>query len=744
MVEILAPAGNKESFLAAINNGANAVYLGLSAFSARQSAENFTKETLSEVICYAHLFNVKVYVALNTLTKDSELPLFFQTLQDAINCGADAIILQDLFMGKIIKERYPNVTLHLSTQAGVNNVYGAILAKEYGFSRVITARETTLEDILEISKVIETEVFIQGALCTAFSGQCYMSSFIGGNSGNRGLCKQPCRKKYTYFVDNNKATDGYALSFADLSVKEDIKKLIEVGVTSFKIEGRMRRPEYVSAACQYYNKIINNDNADISILRRVYNRGDYTKGITFNDFKGIISSKIQNHKGEYVGKITKIIGDQLKINTKITINEGDCFKLIDNNGYEVGNATAILKDNKIIIKYLGKPSVHDNVNITTDVQLNKKLLSTQKLAKVYINGTFICGEKAKLTAACNNKTFTITGDICQKAINNSLDIVEFTNCMNKVDNYPFDIVIESFNSNGVFMPKSQLNKYRRDLYSGLFNLFNNSQNIQLNYSDFNSNYITHNNTKSNKIAIISNHFNFDLNNVDCAIFFPDDYNDTQSFNDFFNCIKGKNITSYLYLPPFANKKDLKIIENILPQFSGIYAQGYYSIKLAEKYNKKLLFGTGLNIFNNLDISLANSLNAENVISKELSYNELKHYINSDNYVFTLGKTILMNLIYCPFSKNCVKCKANSSNIILEDEQNRRFFVRKYKLSDCRFEVYNTADLCCGTDINCNKIFNFVSYSKEKCNKILANLDNEQQLKNILQNCTHGNFKRGIK
>ena len=172
MSEILAPAGSKSNAYAAINAGADAVYLGLKEFSARSSAENFDFEAFKEIVSYAHAFGVKVYVAMNTLVKDSELVNFLQTAIKAWNCGADALIISDLFLGKYLKSKFPQMVLHLSTQAGVCNAYAAELAKEYGFERVILARETDIEDIKQIARIIETEVFIQGALCTCFSGQC--------------------------------------------------------------------------------------------------------------------------------------------------------------------------------------------------------------------------------------------------------------------------------------------------------------------------------------------------------------------------------------------------------------------------------------------------------------------------------------------------------------------------------------------------------------------------------------------
>ncbi|MDE7159069.1 MAG: U32 family peptidase, partial [Clostridiales bacterium] len=237
-MEILAPAGDEQSAYTALLAGADAIYLGLTQFSARQSAENFDVSALERTARLAHLLGAKVYVCLNTLVKDGETDDFFAHALAAWNAGADAILIQDMFLGQRLKELYPEIVLHLSTQAGCCNIYGASLAKECGFSRAVLARETPLSEIAKISQVIETEVFVQGALCTAFSGQCYLSSFAGNNSGNRGRCKQPCRKKYT--VDRAGYTESaYALSTSDLCVGERVKELLAAGVSSLKIEGRL-------------------------------------------------------------------------------------------------------------------------------------------------------------------------------------------------------------------------------------------------------------------------------------------------------------------------------------------------------------------------------------------------------------------------------------------------------------------------------------------------------------------------
>ena len=297
MLEILAPAGNAECAQAAINHGANAIYLGYSQFSARQSAENFDVDALCAVIQQAHLQDVKVYIAMNTLVKDSELAVFTQTLLQVWALGVDAIIMQDVLLGRAIHKRYPEIVLHLSTQAGVCTLDGAKFAQESGFSRVILARETPLKEITEIASFMETEVFVQGALCTCFSGQCYFSSFAGGNSGNRGRCKQPCRKLYTYDRVGHEEK-SYALSLSDLSVGEQIEKLRQAGVVSFKIEGRMRRAEYVAAAVRYYRALLDGDTANVKQYLSDLKRLLKPNGVLFADnvlFRGYIDGGVKFH-----------------------------------------------------------------------------------------------------------------------------------------------------------------------------------------------------------------------------------------------------------------------------------------------------------------------------------------------------------------------------------------------------------------------------------------------------------------
>ena len=470
-VELLAPAGNAACALAAIHNGADAIYLGYSAFSARAQADNFELEALEELVSRAHFLGVKVYVAMNTLVKNGELEDFFRTLLSVWGVGADAIILQDIFLGKYVHEHYPEIVLHLSTQAGVCEEYGAKLAKEYGFSRVILARETPLEEIRKITKIIETEVFVQGALCTCFSGQCYFSSFAGGNSGNRGRCKQPCRKLYSY--DREGFEDkAYALSPSDLSVGENIEKLIEAGVTSFKIEGRMRREEYVGSAVAYYRSILDgvgDTEKRLSDLRRAYNRGNYTLGLAFGQDKKFLSRNVQRHIGEKVGVI-KVVDGKYLVESSFTPVKGDGFKIL-RGGVEVGGAYFEAQQKRgFSLTSKSRLKNGDGVFITTDTQMAQRVLSAEKRRKIELFLRFAVNEPA--VAICRygeGKIRLETSYPLPEATGKALEKTEIETCFRKTDQLPVEPMFDCIEIVGApFMAKSQLNAFRREVYARLY------------------------------------------------------------------------------------------------------------------------------------------------------------------------------------------------------------------------------------------------------------------------------------
>ena len=276
LLEVLSPAGNAESVTAAVLNGADAVYLGQKSLNARQNADNFTEEAFVETIRYCHLHRVKVYQTLNTVVFDEELPLLKETVRLACKAGVDALIVQDFGVLRLLKEWCPEMRIHASTQMSVHTVKGAMLLKELGVKRVVLARELSREQIREIAERtgLETEMFVHGALCMSVSGQCYLSAMIGGRSGNKGSCAGTCRLPFT----SVKGRERYDLSLKDNCLAERFGELEDLGVASLKIEGRMKRPEYVAAATAAYAALRDGRHPDLSLLRAVFSRSGFTDG----------------------------------------------------------------------------------------------------------------------------------------------------------------------------------------------------------------------------------------------------------------------------------------------------------------------------------------------------------------------------------------------------------------------------------------------------------------------------------
>lgn len=334
--ELLAPAGGKKQLIAAVENGADAVYLGGTLFNARIQADNFNEEELRTCIDYAHLRNVKIYVTLNILLKDEELLPALQYAERLYEMGADALIVQDLGLAALLRKYLSRFAVHLSTQGSVYNLSGVKRARELGFSRVVLARELSLEEIRAITKenICEIEVFVHGALCMCYSGQCQMSRVLGGGerSGNRGLCAQPCRLPYK----DSKGRVSYALSPKDLCGIDVLRELTEAGVASLKIEGRMKSAEYVAAVTGIYRKYLDLyeeygqyqvTEEDRETLLQVFNRGGFTKGYwEGNPGESLLSGEMPKHQGVYAGRVVnKVRGTDLvdvKPVEKLEIGDG--------------------------------------------------------------------------------------------------------------------------------------------------------------------------------------------------------------------------------------------------------------------------------------------------------------------------------------------------------------------------------------------------------------------------------------
>ncbi|MBQ7374264.1 MAG: U32 family peptidase [Clostridia bacterium] len=717
MIELLAPVGSQKSFYSAINNGANAVYLGLNDFSARKNAENFNSDNINYFVSYAHALGVKVYLTVNTVIKDDEFNDFLKTVAIAYSAGVDAFILQDVFLGKVLKECFDGIVLHLSTQGGVNELGGAEFALKEGFSRVILARETPLEEIRKITKIIETEVFVHGALCSCFSGHCYMSSFVGGNSGNRGLCKQPCRKEYS--LESSKKSGEYAISLSDLCLVDELKELINAGVKSFKIEGRMRSPEYVGSAVRLYKKAIDGEKYDISEVKRTFNRGDYTKGYLYGVEKNIISDKVQNHLGEKVGRVIKVKGDI--IFTDRNNLKGDAFKIIS-NGFEVGNA--FCETDGKTLKFKGRAKVGDDIRITKDSSISNGDVTAKKKSltvRVYLDEhNKLCLESDEIIVKSQEKI--------ERAKNCPTSFDEIKLNLNKTDVYPFDISCEISLLKDMFIPKKVLNNLRAELYKQLF------------YKDVKPlkipEYIIENKHCYEcvyKAVILTDEF-VKTDEGDAFVLHPVDYKDVDGIKEI---LENVNCDKFLFVPSFLPTDCKNAVEKLLPLFHGVYADGLSGIALSKKHGKKLICGTGLNAFNSIDLARLYGLGDCVASSVELA--NFERIAMQKSHLFTFGQIRLMELIYCPFGGDCKNCNRDKTFYSLTDKLGHKFKIRRYKIGKtCKFEVYNEQILLAKQEDY--QFINLIGLDKNLYYEFKNGNFNA-----VKENCkiTSGNLKRGV-
>jgi len=517
-IEILAPAGSYEGMKAAMNAGCDAVYIGGTSFGARAFANNLEEDTLLRAIDEAHIRDKKLYLTVNTLLKEKEVTeKLYSYLEKYYLQGLDAVIVQDVGVMHFIHEHFPNLPIHASTQMTLTMAQGANLLKDSGVTRIVTSRELSLGEIKNISENtdLEIETFVHGALCYCYSGQCLMSSIIGGRSGNRGRCAQPCRMPYQYYSNNKKVSCGqekYLLSPKDINTIELIPDLVDSGIHSFKIEGRMKRLEYAAAVSYLYRKytdlylelgragyyeILSNHEFehDMITLQDVYNRGGFSKGYG-NTYHGkeMMSLYRPNHSGVYVGKVSKIKGSQVSIQLSREVNAQDILEIrqTEEEGYEFTVKDAHLSGECLVTNvgrrseksFAGKPLKNSTNFKDPVIQIgelvyrtkNNELLDT--LAKYYllqdkklgVKGelTARLGEKLKLTVTYQNFSVTVYQEEVPQALKQAMTHEKLQAPIMKTGDtlyYFEDLQIHC--DNNIFVPVAWLNDLRREGLSKL-------------------------------------------------------------------------------------------------------------------------------------------------------------------------------------------------------------------------------------------------------------------------------------
>lgn len=476
-MELLSPAGNREALTAAISCGADAVYLGYTAFGARSYAGNFDADGLLEAVEYAHERGKKIYVTVNTLVKQCETDDLCDVLELLAKVNADAIIVQDMGAVHLARTRFPEIALHASTQMTVNNAQGARLLKNLGFERVVPARECSLEELRRMADTgVEVEAFAHGALCVAVSGQCLFSSMIGSRSGNRGRCAQPCRLPYS--LDDG--TNGYLLSTKDLMLLSRLPELRDAGVYSYKLEGRMKRPEYVGVITRAYREAMDACEARVPYqpskkviegLRQVFNRGGFTEGYTLGKSNAALMSwERPNHWGIRVGKITSLRGPLAKVLLEKELHDGDGLQARGKKESDFtysGNDTPAGAE-AIVRIASGNAKPGDSVYRLTDAEQMKEIRAVMAKENVQIPLKAVLravpGENPVLTL-CDPDGHTVeaTGEQpVQQAQQRALDEENARKQLGKTGGTPYmldDLKLEGENA---FMTAGMLNALRRD------------------------------------------------------------------------------------------------------------------------------------------------------------------------------------------------------------------------------------------------------------------------------------------
>lgn len=491
--ELLVPAGDMECLKQAIANGADAVYLGLNNFSARKFAKNFTNEEMQSAVRLAHLYGVKLYCTMNTVVKNKEVSAFLGEVEFLHRIGIDAIIMQDFGMICLCREMFPNLEIHASTQANISCKETAQMYYDLGVKRVVFSRELSLEEIEKIDVPIEKEVFIHGALCVSYSGCCLMSAMIGDRSANRGECSSCCRLPYTLYRGQRKVIENkYLLSMKELNTSTRFKELMNSDITSFKIEGRMKSPEYVGYITRMYHKLMTNGGVDNKLeeannkLKILYNRG-FTLGNLFKTpAKELINISNPNHIGLEIGKVVSITKEKIGIKLDEDLHQEDAIRFLNTNKGFIVNYLYD-KDNKLInevkkgnICYVDNKcnlEVEDTVCKTGSYLLNTELKKLPaRVVAVTFRVTAKIGQPLTIELSDGVNKLIKTGKIVEEAKTQSLDADRIRTQVEKLGDTPYrsaSTVVDV--DKNIFIGIKDINELRRDIIMELTMLRMNSK-----------------------------------------------------------------------------------------------------------------------------------------------------------------------------------------------------------------------------------------------------------------------------
>ena len=477
-MEILAPAGNRAALERARAAGADAVYLGFSAFSARSGAGNFNEEELAEAIRYAHLRHMRVYVTVNTLVKDGELPAVRDLLRTLSRLRADGILVQDLGILRLARTGFPSLPIHASTQMAVHNAAGVRWCARQGMRRVVLARDCGLETIRACAEVgPEIEVFGHGAQCVSVSGECLLSSMAGGRSGNRGRCAQPCRKLYRF-----DGKEGAWLSPRDLCLRDELPALSAAGAASVKLEGRLKRPEYVYIVAESYvrgrdgmeaGRFRKMDEQEKERLAQAFNRGGFMRGYAFGDEDaGVIQPGVVHHQGLPLGRVESAKGGLARIRLERDLHDGDGIRLVHGGreadmtyaGKETSAGdTAVVRLREGVRAWPGDPAFR-----LTDEKLFAAAREAQeKKIPLRMEAEAWPGKPLTISASDGEREVRVFGETVEPAQRRETTAEEMEKQLRKTGGTPFEALSAKARTAGAFVPVSAVNELRREALSRL-------------------------------------------------------------------------------------------------------------------------------------------------------------------------------------------------------------------------------------------------------------------------------------
>lgn len=756
MIELLSPVGDLDCLKAAVQNGADCVYFGASNFSARAFASNF--DDLELAINYAKIRGVKTNLTLNTLIKNDEFEDAYNLAKKAYELGIDAIIVQDLGLATRLIKDFPDLPIHASTQMSIHNLQGTLKLQNLGFKRVVLARELCANEIEYIcqNSNVEIECFIHGALCISYSGQCLFSSLVGGRSGNRGKCAQPCRLPYELVQNGNETIDkGFLLSTKDLCGLDYIPFLINAGVTSFKIEGRMKTPEYVATVTRIYRKYIDLalsgnpyviDEKDKKDLLQVFNRGLSSNGhLDKEPNKNLIYPIKPNNMGLPLGIIQKYNKTKGHITLKLQeeLCVGDCISTQKENGsYNVSELMVKNKNIKIgnignlvtIGRMKGNISVGDKVYKISSKVLKDNALNSFKTEnrKIPLNIKLFIQNNKNISAVVNscskydlykNLNFEYTSNIIPNtSINKPLDQDTIIKQFSKTNNSIYEFKkIKIILDDNLFLPISSLNDLRRTILENIekqtLDKIKRTSNccytpIVSNASNLKNNY---------KISLLLNDLNleYDYSKLDGVhnLYIPLKFFVNKNYENILNVLN-KKFSTYIYLPTIirANYRNL-FYDNIVNttkkyNIKGIVLSNISNFMLISdlyKSNKnlELIANYTFNIYNNETINKLNDLQiSKYIVSPELDkLSILNLYGNPQKELIVYGKIPLMNMNYCLLGKsnkcypNCNSLCTNKNRYFLKDRLGLHFDIVPDNIQTVT-TIYNCKTLSiCPTDFN---------------------------------------------